>query len=301
MARTRPPLKSAPTPSFWTMLFCMGHTDALTKHPPSLSLRRCRHSGDVWASAIIWAIFSPLSLSCRPMFGVRPIYTRHSVSKKQMCLSWRGTGCLHAMCMLGMEAAPCWERCEGHEEHLTRRGPSETASVAADVIIRVFSTSARCISASMAISLIDCISLTATSYRPTGCRRLPALLPYNQHHWTLTVEDGYITSGVGMDLPAGVVAMDANAPARPPMAMTCQSFRSLPGPPNALPAMQETSSEDERVVSVFRHDYTPPAGLCGRQAGSAFARCVCVRNHASLGHRDKGASRINPPLKTFSR
>ena len=41
--------------------------------------------------------------------------------------------------------------------------------------------------------------------------------------------------------PAGVVAMEASAPANPPIAMTCQSFRSLAGAPKALPAHHSAS------------------------------------------------------------
>jgi len=53
-------------------------------------------------------------------------------------------------------------------------------------------------------------------------------------------------------LPAGVVAMDARAPARPPMAMTCQSFKSLAGSPNALPACHALLCQDSIVPRHLR-------------------------------------------------
>ena len=44
---------------------------------------------------------------------------------------------------------------------------------------------------------------------------------------------------------AGVVAMAARPPARPPMAMTCQCASSLPlPPPKALPAQQHARQGD---------------------------------------------------------
>ena len=43
--------------------------------------------------------------------------------------------------------------------------------------------------------------------------------------------------------------MDASAPAKPPIAMTCQSFRSLAGAPKALPARHR--ADYERAASAL--------------------------------------------------
>lgn len=78
--------------------------------------------------------------------------------------------------------------------------------------------------------------------------------------------------------------MDASAPARPPMAMTCQSFRSLPGPPNALPVSWRTPSQEKAEVYPAR-----PHGSCSPSPCQHWHAQCCRgnpgRQRGSLRHR----------------
>ena len=95
--------------------------------------------------------------------------------------------------------------------------------------------------------------------------------------------------------------MDASAPARPPMAMTCQSFKSRAGPPKALPALRQSLLEEASFVPSSHRSqagYTRSSGchpprLCIVSQVSFAEHCHC-RMQGEMQHlcscRHSGAS-----------
>ena len=94
--------------------------------------------------------------------------------------------------------------------------------------------------------------------------------------------------------------MDASAPANPPIAMTCQSFRSLAGAPKALPACHTANYES--AASTFtgmEMPHKPNTPVTSRQAVGALQQlcrdrpahsCALGTEHKSCSDRDTQSS-----------